>query len=213
MHGIAYWIEKRARITPTRIAVIAQDQTLTYQQMNEQIQYLASYLRHELQVKKGDRIGILSQNTLEYVLLLFAIAKLGAIAVPFNIRLTPAELDYQFQDSGIRVLCAQPEFRATIEAIHAIQGKTSIEHMIWLESGELSWSHTGSRESSHYSEIAADEGSGDDPYIICYTSGTTGKPKGAVLTQENMFWNSVHNVAALDLTSEDCSIVDRKSVV
>ncbi|UIO44957.1 o-succinylbenzoate--CoA ligase [Brevibacillus brevis] len=204
MHGIAYWIEKRARITPTRIAVIANEQSLTYQQMNEQIQRVANYLRHELQVKKGDRIGILSQNSLEYVLLLFAIAKLGAIAVPFNIRLTPAELDYQFEDSGIRMLCAQPEFAATIELIKA---KASVAHMIWLEPGELPWSQDGPSESSQHSRIDADDGRGDDPYIICYTSGTTGKPKGAVLTQENMFWNSIHNVAALDLTSEDCSIV------
>lgn len=201
MHGIAYWIEKRARITPSRIAVIAQDQVLTYLQMNEQIQCLASYLQHECQIKKGDRVGILSQNSLEYVLLLFAIAKLGAIAVPFNIRLTPAELEYQFEDSGIRVLCAQPEFASTIDAIKA---KVSVEHTILLDPDKLPWNEAGPSEWARQIEY---EGRGDDPYIICYTSGTTGKPKGAVLTQENMFWNSVHNVAALDLTSEDCSIV------
>lgn len=198
MQGIAYWIKQRSRITPDRLAIIAEGQELTYREMGNQVDQIACYLKHQLKAAKGDRIGILSQNSVEYLLLLFAVAKIGAIAVPLNIRLTSAELGYQIADSGIRFLFTQKQFRPTIMDIKELKG---VEVFYDLDSDM--WSTAVQTEPIP----ECDEGEGPDRFIICYTSGTTGKPKGAVLTQENMFWNAINNITALDITSSDRSIV------
>ena len=101
MQGIAYWIEKRAYLHPDRIAVITEEEEMTYKQLHEYVSKVAAYLICDIKnVKKGERIAILSQNSLEYIVLLFAIAKVECIAVPLNIRLTENELIFQLKDSG-----------------------------------------------------------------------------------------------------------------
>src|SRR4051812_8058108 len=104
MRGISYWIEKRAMITPERIALIDEQQSLTYSQMSKRIENSASILQSSCSIQKGDRIGILSNNSIDYIITLFAAAKLNAIVVPLNIRLSTDELVYQISDSGLRTL-------------------------------------------------------------------------------------------------------------
>ena len=104
MKGISYWIEKRAMITPKRIALIDEQQSLTYFEMSKRIDNSASILQSVCTIQKGDRIGILANNSIDYIITLFAAAKLNAIVVPLNIRLTADELVYQISDSGLRTL-------------------------------------------------------------------------------------------------------------
>jgi fatty-acyl-CoA synthase len=195
MQGIAYWIEKRASINPGRIAVITDQEQLTYKELNERIQNAALFLLNELKVKKGDRIAIISQNRLEYVVLLFAIARLQCIAVPLNIRLNINELIFQLQDSGTSILAAEEPFFEMAKSIEKETGVKlfSIEKLNDIKQKEA--------------ELPDEEIDENDPYIICYTSGTTGKPKGAVLRQSNMYWNAINNILAIDLTSMDRSMV------
>ncbi|MBL4951815.1 o-succinylbenzoate--CoA ligase [Neobacillus sp. YIM B02564] len=195
MQGMAYWIEKRAMTNPNRIAVMTETEQLTYKELDEKIRGMAAILKNKWRVKKGDRIAILSQNRLEYVVLLFSIAKLQCVAVPLNIRLNVNELLFQIKDSGATILVREDTFA---EMAQSIQQETGIElvpidllNQITI-SEDLPW------------EDSINENA---PYIICYTSGTTGKPKGAVLTQNNMYWNAINNVLAIDLTSMDRSIV------
>lgn len=195
MQGIAYWIEKRAQINPNRIACITEHEQLTYAQFNERIEKVAALLKFECNVNKGDRIGILSQNNLEFVVLLFAIAKLQCIAVPLNIRLNVRELSFQLNDSGTSILVYEQPFE---EMAKSLREEIDLE-LIPIESLKESRTDFGNIKSETIDEHA--------PYIICYTSGTTGKPKGAVLTQNNMFWNAINNSVAIDLTSMDRTIV------
>ena len=146
-------------------------------------------------VENGDRVAILSQNRLEYLVLIFALAKLGAIAVPLNIRLTSSELCYQLKDSDTSVLIAEGLF---YEQAQSLLQETGIEHLAKIEA------FAAIESAGNYPFQETNESA---PFIICYTSGTTGKPKGAVLTQANMFWNAINNVLAIDLTSADRSIV------
>ena len=195
MQGIAYWIEKKAQIQPDSIAIITENEQLTYDQFNQQIKKLASYLHNHLDVSKGERIAILSQNRVEYLTLLFAIAQLEAIAVPLNIRLTVNELHFQLQDSDATILFCENEFEQTATLL---KEEITIRQIIKMEAvRELNC--VIKSDFSPVNESAS--------YIICYTSGTTGQPKGAVLTQSNMFWNAINNTLALDLTSSDRSIV------
>lgn len=195
MRGIAYWIEKRASITPGRMAIITEEEQITYKELHEKITDAAAFLKQSFEVEKGDRVAILSQNRLEYLVLIFAIAKLEAIVVPLNIRLTANELRYQLNDSETSVLVAEEPF---IELAQSLLQETGIKHL-----GRIDAFTTIEGPLNHIS-IEVNESA---PFIICYTSGTTGKPKGAVLTQSNMFWNAVNNVLAIDLSSKDRSIV------
>ncbi|MGE7890419.1 o-succinylbenzoate--CoA ligase [Bacillus cereus] len=195
MQGIAYWIEKRAYLHPDRIAVITEKEEITYKQLHEYVSNVAAYLSYDLNIQKGERIAILSQNSLEYIVLLFAIAKVECIAVPLNIRLTENELIFQLKDSGATVLFIEEQFQNM---------KLLMEHMSYEKRviSLCSLKEIKGRNIHFFKEINESA-----PFIICYTSGTTGKPKGAVLTQQNMFWNALHNMLAIDLTSQDRSIV------
>ncbi|MET3696719.1 fatty-acyl-CoA synthase [Bacillus oleivorans] len=195
MQGISYWIEKRAVVNPNRLAIITDQEQLTYKQLNQQIRNVSAFFMNEMKVKKGDRIGILSHNRLEYMVLLFAIAKIQCVAVPLNSRLNVNELVYQLTDSETAVLVIENAFFEMGKSIEKVTGVklVKIESLRHIDSAN---------EPCHYEKI--DE---HDPYIICYTSGTTGWPKGAVLTQSNMYWNAINNILGLDLTSRDKSIV------
>lgn len=195
MQGIAYWIEKRADLHPKRIAIITEKEQITYESLNQDVNKLAYYLKLELGIKTGDRIAILSQNRYEYIVLLFAIAKLECIAVPLNIRLTANELVYQLNDSGTEVLFTEDIFQQTSISL---QKETGLKEIIPIDT--IMNLHGGNENVS----VEINESA---PYLICYTSGTTGKPKGAVLTQNNMFWNAINNSVAIDITSSDRSLV------
>ncbi|TPG79966.1 o-succinylbenzoate--CoA ligase [Brevibacillus laterosporus] len=237
MQGIAYWIDQRSQITPDRTAIITEEQQLTFKEMGRKVNQFARFLQQECNVVVGDRVGILSQNSMSYVLLLFAIAKLGGIAVPLNIRLTASELSYQMADSGTTVLFTQNEFQQVVKQLRT---EGNLKRIVWLEQEEQSHTEKNTpdteemgqeqiriRNKAHEKHEASiteysfenaikmlsteplilENIDANAPYLICYTSGTTGRPKGAVLTQENMFWNAIHNLTALDITSRDRSII------
>ncbi|MCG7346257.1 long-chain-fatty-acid--CoA ligase [Sporosarcina sp. ACRSL] len=189
MKGISGWIEKRAMITPKRVALIDEQQSLTYLEMNERIENAASIMHSVCSIQKGDRIGILAANSIDYIITLFAAAKLNAIVVPLNIRLTADELAYQIADSGLRTLIVDDvNYDRAIE----LNGRIPMCLLTFDSLQQTAPPLAGINEP----DPAA-------PYIICYTSGTTGRPKGAVLTQEHMFWNAVNNSLSLDITSKD----------
>ncbi|MCM3239586.1 o-succinylbenzoate--CoA ligase [Heyndrickxia oleronia] len=195
MKGIAYWIEKWAYTHPDRTAVITDNEKVSYKQLDRMIASAAQRIQEKLQGRKGERIAILSHNRLEYIVLLFAIAKAECVAVPLNIRLSAKELIFQLNDSGSKILYAEKD---NAEFATSLVEQSELEHLAFME--EV----CEETQTSFAFERMIDE---EAPYIICYTSGTTGKPKGAVLTQSNIFWNAVNNKLAIDLTSEDHCIV------
>lgn len=201
MNGIADWIDKRAFITPKRTALLDDRRQLSYLEMSAEVNRLARMLHDRFGLQPGERVGILAANSIEYLLLLFALAKLGCIAVVLNIRLTPDELEFQLNDSGTRILIAETTFYREGEALRRTTG---VEDILWFDHLEDSGRQLCSQSAAYPADLLIrEEVDGRSPFIICYTSGTTGRPKGAVLTQENMFWNAVNNVLALDLTSHD----------
>ncbi|HHY21488.1 MAG TPA: o-succinylbenzoate--CoA ligase [Bacilli bacterium] len=196
MKNISYWFHKRAQISPKRIAVTSIEKQWTYVEANERILQMTVLLKEKYQIHKGDRVAILSQNCPEYIWFLGAISRLEAIAVPLNIRLTAKELAFQLQDSEAKLILFEEEF---VHTVKEIQLEVSIESAyLPVDKELLNMKKTGMMDEFNDGAI---------PYIICYTSGTTGRPKGAVLTQENMFWNAVNNQLALDITSNDRTIV------
>lgn len=201
LKGIHYWIEKRAQIAPNKLALIGENDRVTYKQMSENINVIAQCLQERLLLKKGDRLGLLLPNGIEYVMILFAAAKIGSIIVPLNTRLTATELAFQMNDSQTTAFIIGKEFE---DLGKNIIDRTKITSVMLLDAGVKSLQElvqTTQREEASLPEV-----DGSLPFIICYTSGTTGRPKGAVLTQENMFWNALNNQLSLDITSNDVTL-------
>lgn len=201
MDGIHYWIEKRAQIAPNKLALIGENDQVTYKQMSENINRIARSLQERLLLKKGDRLGLLLPNGIEYVMILFAAAKIGSIVVPLNTRLTATELVFQMNDSQTTAIIIGREFA---DLGKQIIDKTKITSVMWLDGGLKSLLEQV--QTTQCEEASLQEVDGSSPFIICYTSGTTGRPKGAVLTQENMFWNALNNQLSLDITSNDITL-------
>ncbi|MEW2569470.1 long-chain fatty acid--CoA ligase [Streptomyces sp. NPDC047070] len=201
--GIGSWPARRARKTPERTAVVHQDTELTYRELHERVLRLAHALR-SLGVARGDRVAHLAPNHPSFLETLFAAGTLGAVFVPLNTRLAAPELAYNLADSGSTVLVHSPEHTAT--AIEAAAG-SGIRHRITLG--------TPADASLGYEELLAGGGTGpldvavgpDDACIIMYTSGTTGRPKGAVLTHANITWNSVNVLVDADLSADEVTLV------
>ncbi|WP_338753628.1 o-succinylbenzoate--CoA ligase [Bacillus sp. FJAT-52991] len=198
MEQISIWIEKRAIMSPNRLALLDQRRQLTYLEMNNEINRWAYYLGKMENIQQGDRIGLYFNNRIDYIVVLFAIAKIGAIAVPLNIRLTSEELLYQITDSEMSMLIYEHEFHSTVQTLKNKHPQLTTQLIESITLPQLQETYT----SHDFPIIHA-----STPYIICYTSGTTGRPKGAVLTQENMFWNAVNNCTSIDITSMDRTIV------
>ncbi|OIK04769.1 acyl-CoA synthetase [Streptomyces monashensis] len=205
--GIGSWPARRARKTPDRIAIVHEDGPedggITYRALHQRVLRLAHALR-SLGVARGDRIAHLGPNHPAYLETLFASGVLGAVFVPLNTRLAAAELAYSLADSGSTVLVHDPELGDTAAEAAA---DTGVRHRITL--GPAAPGAVG------YDDLLAgaaadplDEAvAPDDPCMIMYTSGTTGRPKGAVLTHANITWNSVNVLVDSDLAADEVTLV------
>lgn len=190
--GLGSWPARRARKTPHRTALIHAGAAVTYAALHERTTRLAHALR-ALGVRRGDRVAYLGPNHPSFLEALFAAGLLGAVFVPLNTRLAEPELAFQIRDSGATVL------------LHAA-----------ARSGDLPGVRTAvEADGPAYEELLAaapalaiDEQVGpDDVAIIMYTSGTTGRPKGAMLTHGNLTWNAVNVLVDQDLVADEIALV------
>jgi len=196
--GIGSWLTKRSILSPKKEAVVYGETRLTFYELNKRVNQLSNALI-ELGYKKGDRISILSFNCIEYIEVIMAAAKIGLILVPLNWRLTSSELVFNITDSGAKTLFYHPELAALAE-----DTLKKIKNMDKICLGDDVNSYENLLHNSSEDEpIINNAPNLNSPHIIMYTSGTTGKPKGAVLTQGASFWNAVNLILACDFTSKD----------
>ena len=212
--NIGQWITKWASLRPKKPAIIFEDTVFTYQQLNAQANRV-SHLLLEIGVQKGDRVAVLLYNSNAYIEIYFALAKIGAILVPLNFRLTKTELEFILKDSGSGTLIFGPDFTETVSSIKSNLPVKKTNYICYkgLSEGPVpSW-------AVHYEK--ANEGKSDrepkpdspveweDPHIIMYTSGTTGVPKGAVLSHRKTFFNVLNADIYFGLTPEDVFLITR----
>ncbi|PWS38991.1 hypothetical protein DFH01_07035 [Falsiroseomonas bella] len=178
------WPERHADHAPDRVALRFEGQAITWRDFSCAVEDAAAALSAR-GVGHGDRVGFLGHNHPAQLFLLFACARLGAIQVPLNWRLAAPEWHFILADSGTRLLCAAPEMlRSAQEA--APEG-CAVADATALGSGEP----------------ATPIGCDDDPLLLVYTSGTTGRPKGALLDQRALLFNALNARHGFDLTSAD----------
>ena len=201
------WIRRHAERTPDKLAVVDaySGRQFTYAQLNERANRFASFLQDTLGIGRGDRVSILEQNSSDYYEVLFACGKMGAILNTLNWRLAVPELEYILNDCAPRVLLYEPAFA---EAVDALRPRISCETYVVMGQDAPEGEYT------YEDALAAGDPHGvtmpllnyDDTWAILYTSGTTGRPKGAQVTYGNFFYNAVGMGRAIDLTSQDVNL-------
>jgi acyl-CoA synthetase (AMP-forming)/AMP-acid ligase II len=202
--GVGSWTARRARKTPDRIAFVYGGSEVTYAGLHDRVARLAGALRG-LGLRPGDRVAYLGQNHPAFFETMFATWAAGGIFVPLNFRLAQPELAHQLADSGAAALVYAPAFAATVAAL---RGDVAVTHLVALDG-------PGGGGAHGYEDILAAAASAwvdlavtlDDPCLIMYSSGTTGRAKGATLTHGNITWNTLNVLVDTDLTSDAVALV------
>ncbi|MBN9176402.1 MAG: long-chain fatty acid--CoA ligase [Microbacterium sp.] len=203
--GLGTWISRRRVKSEGDVAVVHGDTAVRYEEFAARIDLLAGALA-ERGVRKGDRVVYLGNNHPDFLTTFFACGLRGAIFVPLNTRLAPRELEYMIDDCGARVLILHEEQRALARAAAWSSG---IEHRIVVEGAPEAPAVEALDEVLAAASVPGDDVpvSLDDPAMILYTSGTTGRPKGAVLTHGNLTWNALNVLVDYDVTSDERALL------
>jgi fatty-acyl-CoA synthase len=193
-------IERNAVFTPDKPALVFEGESLNYSAFHARIEQTARALKAEFGISRGDRVAILSLNRPDYLVLLYACARLGAMLVPLNWRLAVAEQLFILSDAGAKLLVLEQAFAGILPELETRLPDTNV----------VGFDFAPPRGGTFDQLLAQARGDGRNPHVdlscpllIVYTSGTTGRPKGAVLRQDALLWNGVMSQHMHGLTSSD----------
>ena len=200
---IGDWTGRRAILTPKKEAVVdnIQNTRYTFDEMDKRANQVARLLL-DSGVQKGDRVGIYSKNRFDFLDILFACGKIGAILTPFNIRLSTPEIEYLLKKTNPSIVFYDPNLGIQFGKIRPLLEK---QHVIVMGNKMLD------TDRDLYSLMTRNSSSAverpaitmDDPFLIVFTGGTTGLPKGAILSHRLVFWNSVNTIVSWGLRPDD----------
>jgi fatty-acyl-CoA synthase len=202
--NIGQFLTRRAQLDPNQLGVVAGDLRLTFEQLNTRANRLANAVA-SLGLRRGDRVAVLLRNSIEYYEVYFGLAKLGLVMCGINWRLAAPEVAYILADSGARLLVYGQEFAGVVAEA---ERPDSLEHLVVAGAADplAAQTYASFVADGPETEPAVDCG-GDDALLLMYTSGTTGRPKGAVLTHAQMFWSSATVVFTMDLRRGDVMLL------
>ncbi|MEB2317650.1 MAG: long-chain fatty acid--CoA ligase [Pseudomonadota bacterium] len=201
---LAEWFARRATRDPRKSALTCDGVTWTYAELQDRIERMSAVLAAG-GIRAGDRVGHLGFDDPRFFVILFAAARLGAIVVPFNFRLSAEELAFCIEDSGTHTIIVGEDH---IEIIDSIRERLHCARFIHRHDGAPGW------ESASALIAAADAGeapaavrsAADDVALIMYTSGTTGRPKGAMLTHGNFWTDNLNETITFGLRADDVTL-------
>ena len=184
------WIRHHAAHRPTKEAVrdLGTGRCFTYTELDHRVDALAAHLS-SLGIGRGDRVGILAHNGVEFFDVQFACARTGSIAVLLNWRLTVTELEYILNDSSPMLLVHDAAFT---DAAEELQRRCGVATLLRIDSSGAANPYEAVVDAFDGQRFVSEELTHDDVITIMYTSGTTGHPKGAMITHGMNFWNCVN---------------------
>lgn len=198
-YGIYQVIKRNRQVLTNKTALISGKQRVSHKQFLENVDRLSNGLIN-VGLEKGDRIGVLALNSLEYVYLYGAAAKIGGIMLPINWRLNPQEVEYVIFDGTPKLLFVGPEFQEMITSSIAKFNFITKYYAIGQAMGAF----------KSFSELMEDDKTlpdldacADDPYVIIHTAAVSGKPRGAILSQRSLITNGLQFMYYWHLTAQD----------
>ena len=203
--NIPFILEKALSLYADKEAVVCRGKRFTYRQFADRAFRLADFLK-TMGINKGDCVAILHQNSHQFIETYFAVAYLGAILNPLNIRLSPGELSFILQDSGAQLLISSRRYSEGVTVIN--KNKSSLRQIIWTGQGET----PDISSSVDYEDVLKKASGGPLPVTsvserdiahLYYTSGTTGRPKGVILSHKNVCTHALAAIAELRLSDRD----------
>jgi fatty-acyl-CoA synthase len=191
------WLDNRARLSPEKDAIIDEktNRAWTFKEVNERAKSVASWLLSR-GVRKGDRIALLSPNDISYFDLLFACGKIGAILVPLNWRLSQLEISEILEDCTPILIGIHQDFETIYDQLTNVCPNSFLI-------GDASYEaiSTYPKKENLLEDIIE-----TDALAMIYTGGTTGKPKGVVLSHQSILWNAMNTILSWSLTADDVTI-------
>ncbi|WP_253701156.1 class I adenylate-forming enzyme family protein [Bacillus sp. FJAT-29814] len=200
-------LNRSARRFPQKTALVHNNTRMTYGMLQSRVDNIAGWFQSR-GIFKGDKVGVLLYNSIEFIEVLFALARIGAVIVPVNFRLQKSEVEYILGNSDVKMLVAHDDFTYVIKEIRSKLPKLSGVVIVnpsdaLKEDGFLFYDSMFKSTLKPKLEYLDD----DDDLLIVYTSGTTGRPKGAVLTHKNAFMNAVNMTLECGLTKDEVQLI------
>ena len=211
--NIAWWVERWNDLHPDKAAILFEGLRITYKELHARANRTACWLQ-SAGIRKGDRVVVILKNCPEFIELYLACARLGAIFVPVNVRLTVPELVHIVENAQPRMVVFGSEYGELVQGLHAVHGLRAILFScVGSEPGGDPAGIDYLRETRRFDgqvpfpfESLGPTDS-EDPQVIMYTSGTTGPAKGAVLSYRKTFFNSLNADIFFDLCFDDIMLV------
>jgi fatty-acyl-CoA synthase len=201
------FLRRAAKLYPNKTAIVDGDGRYTYRDFQERVNRFAHAL-HALGIAPGDRVCILSPNSHFFLESYYAVPQIGAILVPLNYRLIAADHEYIINHAGVKAVVADHEYTDVVDGIRA--SLRSVEHFIAASDdgaerdGWVSWEAlTANEPATATPAVEQDE---NDTVSINYTSGTTARPKGVMLTHRNAYINAYNFIAHLGIRHDDVEL-------
>jgi acyl-CoA synthetase (AMP-forming)/AMP-acid ligase II len=198
-------LKKASKLFPEKQAIVCGGKRWTYREFHTRVNRLSSCLK-AFGINKNDKVAILLPNCHTFLEAYYGIAQIGATSVPINIRLSPGEIDFILQDSESKVLISNPVYQKQIDPIR--EKMSGIKKIIWTGDGIKAQED----RDLHYEKVLelGDPNppqetviTGEDIAQIYYTSGTTGRPKGVMLSHKNVMTHALGTIAEIHLTDQD----------
>jgi fatty-acyl-CoA synthase len=193
-------IARNADFTPDKVALRFAGGSVTYADFAARIAAAARALKSQLGIGRGDRVAILAANHPDYLALLYACARLGAMLVPLNWRLAVPEQMFILTDASVKALVVEEAFAEVVAPLAAALPQARAVGLDFerddLPSLDTLIAEAGGDERNPHTDFSS-------PLLIVYTSGTTGRPKGAVLRQEALLWNGMMSQHMHGLSADD----------
>jgi fatty-acyl-CoA synthase len=211
MEIVPDWLARRAALSPEKTALIDTldgDRPVTYKDWNQRANRTARFLQNAFGVGKGDRVAVLAKNSVAYLDIWFALNKLGGVLQNLNWRLTAHELSSLVRDAEPVLLVYGPEFEASARLICSDLPEGA-PVLLPLEQPAAGGGPALSGLEAYPTDDLESPGlAPDDPWVICYTGGTTGLPKGAVLTYRSVTANAANTIVSWGLSPDDATILN-----
>jgi fatty-acyl-CoA synthase len=194
------FMRRSRRLYPNREAVVDEGQRLTYEQFFARCDRWSASLQR-MGVRQGDRVAYIAPNTHTELESFYAVPQIGAVLVPINYRLIADDFSYIINHSGAKVVCVHSDYLEMVDSIR--YQIPHVERFVALEGSRPGWLSYEELVSGASAEFERPEIGEDDLLTINYTSGTTSRPKGVMITHRNAYMNTVGTLIHLNMTPAD----------